>query len=130
LVPQRRGLLETQLVRGLLHARLQIIDHVVGLAIQKTHGLPDIALIILFIDEVDAWRRTAPDLILQTGAGALGKYSVLAGAQTKHPRQDLYGFSYSQEIRIRPEKPSLAAGNATIVCNPRIVMSTDHQVRV
>src|SRR5690606_5286286 len=74
--------------------------------------------------------RTAPDLMQQTGATAIGVDAVLTGAQPKHLLQDLNGFTHPPGVGIRAKEMALPAGTAPVIGNTRRLVRADHQVGV
>ncbi|KAG1386341.1 hypothetical protein G6F59_016911 [Rhizopus arrhizus] len=123
LVAQRRGFLEAQLARRLLHAGLELAHHVFGFAIQKAHRALHVAFVFRRFDRAHAGRRTAPDLMQQTGPRAVGEDGVLTGAQPKDLLQDLDGFPHGPGVGERPEVLAPLVRRAAIVGDARPFMA-------
>src|SRR5690625_7262307 len=104
LVPQGGGLLEFQRCRRRLHAVGELGHQVAALPGEKHLAVAHVLGIALLVDQTDAGRGAAADLVLQAGAGAVAKEAVVALAR---PKQLL------QKIPALPRRRGAGRGTAS-----------------
>ena len=114
-VTDRGRLLELQFGGELLHPLLQFAHHVVGIAAQKAHRAVDVLRVARRVDQPDAGRAAAVDLVQQAGTRAVREHRVLAGAQPEHLLQQLDAVLDRPGVRVRPEILSAAVDCAAVV---------------
>ncbi len=108
LVAILRRALELQRRGRLLHALREPRRHDVALALEKQHGVLEVARVVLLADEADARRRAALDLMLHARAAAVLEVAVLALAQLKQLVQLIQRLAHGARVRIRAEQPRLS----------------------
>src|SRR5579871_3184152 len=104
LVAHPRRFLEVQPLGGLLHATRKLLLHLIIASLEHLDRRVHIAGILLLGDQPDARGGAALDLILQTGARAMRKVSILAVAQPKELLQLLQALACRPRGRVRTEE--------------------------
>ena len=74
------------------HARLELLQQLLGFAAQHRLGVRHVGRVGLGRDQVDTGPRAALDLIEQARSRAIGEHRVLTGAQPEHLLQQQDGF--------------------------------------
>ena len=109
---QRRG------VR--LHARLQVLQQGLRVALQKGLRVAHVLHIVLRRDQAHAGPGAALDLVQKAGPGAVAEDRVFAGAQAKHLLQQLYRLLHRPGAGIGSEKPVSLVHATAVIAHARI----------
>ena len=119
LVAHLGRLLELQPVGVRHHARFELLQQLAGFAAQHGLGIAHIQRIGFGRYQIHAGAGATLDLIEQTGAAAVGKHRVLAGAQPKDFLQQLNAFLDRPGTGIGAEVAVLLVHGAAVVGNAR-----------
>ncbi len=130
LVAAAGGFFKFEVVGGLLHFALQILDHAVGFAVEKRGGAAHAVAVVCFADVADAGRGAAFDLVEQAGAVAVGKHAVFAGAQHEHFLQNLDAVAHGRAVRVGAEVLVGLFQRAAIVGHLREGVAAEHEVGI
>src|SRR6266705_3200439 len=103
LVAVDRRLLVAPRVGSLLHAGLEPFERGVAAALEVELRALDVFRVSRGGDVSHARCRAAPDLVEQAGPRAVLEDRVLAGAQPKHPLQQLDALAHRARVRKRTE---------------------------
>ena len=129
-VTDRGRFFELQLGGELLHPVLKLMHHVVGIPAQKAHRAVDVLRVARRVDQSDAGRAAAVDLVQQAGTRAVREHRVLAGAQPEHLLQQLDAVLDCPGVRIRPEILSAAVDCAAVVRDAGKLVVRELQIRI
>src|SRR5690606_28740181 len=114
-IAQLRGLLETKLGRRRVHLRLDVGQHLALAALQEARRRLDVLGVAALVDQPDARRTAAADLVQQAGPRAVREHRVLAGTQAEHLLQRLYRLAHRPGVRIRAEVPAALVDRAAVI---------------
>ncbi len=131
LVAHRGCLLEAaEFTREILHAGFHLAHHVGTVAFEEAHGAIDVVRVARGIDQSDARRAAAMDLVQQAGPRAVRVHGVFAGAQAKDLLQQLDAVLDRPGVRVRAEDAGAPVDRAAVVGHAREGMLGELQVRV
>ena len=109
------GLLVVEPVGRFLHQALIHLAHVLALAAQEAHGLPDQRVVLVEADLAGARRRAALDLMQQARPRAALEHGVRARPQQERPLQHVDGAVDRAGRGERPEVFALAVARAAML---------------
>src|SRR5690625_7247800 len=102
LVPQGGGLLEFQRCRRRLHAVGELGHQVAALPGEKHLAVAHVLGTALLVDQTDAGRGAAAELVLQAGAAAVANEAVVALAHPKPPPQKIQALPRRRGVSMGP----------------------------
>src|SRR5882672_2588023 len=130
LVAVDRRLLVVSRVGGLLHARLEPLERGVAAALEVELRALDVFRVGGGGDLSHARRGAAPDLVEKAGPRAVLEHRIFAGAQPKHPLQQLNALAHRARVRKRTEVVVCLVHRATVKAETRELPAAHHQVGI
>ena len=130
LIAVDRRLLVAPRVGSLLHAGLEPLERGVAASLEVELRALDVLRVGSGGDVSDARRGAAPDLVEKAGPRAVLEDRVFAGAQPKHPLQQLDALAHRARVRKRTEVVVGLVHRPAVKAETREFPAAHHQVGI
>ncbi len=130
LVADQRRALERELARRALHRADELLHDRIGAPVEEHRRVAHVVAVCIALDQADARRRAAPDLMLQARPRAVLEIAVLAVADLEELLDQVEALAHRTRARKRPEITPAAAARAAMECETRILARRQVYVRI